>query len=137
MPEPQTLGTYCLQPAKVEPHLLLGVSMAFLRQFATEANATRDTLTVELVQSIRERTAATGTSVAENLVAAAAVSADGRPLGGQATLFVSHAQACSFLKMLDALDHFVRQEGLDLAATFFWCDGLQRPTRPWCARARA
>ena len=47
---------------------------------------------------------------------------DGCPYVAEATLFVSHAQACSFIKLLDAVDAHMGLHKLDRTETYLWLD---------------
>lgn len=46
----------------------------------------------------------------------------GRPIVSSATIFVSHAQSCSFAKLLDAVGAHVRMHRLNPESVFLWLD---------------
>jgi hypothetical protein len=129
-----------------ESHLSLGVSLACLREFARTHGVTEQQTTAGIVALVREETSASRLSFAEQRAAlddAHKLASDGAPAVGRASVFVSHAQACQFLKMLDALDAHVAAYKLPRAGTYFWCvrasAALRRPTRAdaRCGRPRA
>jgi hypothetical protein len=106
--------------ALADSHLALGVSLACLRDFARSADElTATSTTAEMVLRVRQLTQASRRSFAELHVAA--VASDGHPAVGRATVFVSHAQARGFVKLIDALDAFVCVHKLAREDAYFWC----------------
>jgi hypothetical protein len=71
-----------------------------------------------MVAHVREMTAESRLSFAEAHIAHAA--SDGLPAVGRASVFVSHAQARNFEKLLDALDAFVAMHKLERENAYFW-----------------
>lgn len=104
-----------------DSRLLLGVSPAFLRAFAGEHGLTTGQTTYEVAAIVRDLTRKDGRSLAE-LALAAATEAGGRPAVRRATLFVTHAQACSFLKLVDAVEAHLALHVLDPRETYLWID---------------
>jgi len=130
------------------PHLLLGVTPRFLREFAAHLGVSADARTVDVAALVRDMTRASGRSVAESYrrestqttlrrwasKAARGTSrtsdadtlvrtSDGAlSVGGRATLFVSHAQSCSFFKLLDAIDRYLELHAVDPKTTYLWLD---------------
>ena len=101
----------------------LGVSLACLRDFARAHGVTAQQTTAEVVAYVREQTSASRRSFAEQRAEplnGARAASDGAPAVGRATVFVSHAQACRFLKLLDALDAHLTVHKLPHVGTYFW-----------------
>ena len=100
--------------------MLLGVSVRFLKEFARwhRIDAGASSLSVgELVLGV---TSVTRLSVCEQM--RWAVTEDAMPAVGRAAHFVSHAHACSFVKLCDALGAYVAMHALDEASTYLWVD---------------
>lgn len=120
-------------PGMVSQHLLLGVSLAFVREFAMEQCVGPTEPTYAVAAEIRSQTAETGSSIAEQV--SERRTKNGMPAVAQANLFVSHAQSCSFLKMLEAIDAHLELHDLDPATTFLWL-GKRCSLACHCCRAR-
>jgi len=91
-------------PTPMPGHVLLGVSRRFLIRFALQVspNAT----SADVAKQVREQLKYSGTSMAETLQ---------HPDSGRATVFVSHAQKCSFHQLVKALEQ-------TLETDFIWID---------------
>jgi hypothetical protein len=109
-------------------HLGLGVSLACLRDFAREHGVLPSATTVELVHIIQQLTAVSRRSFAEQLAGGDA--SDGYPAVSRACVFVSHAQACNFTKLLSALELYQTLQKLGTGEAYFWC------VAPTLARSR-
>lgn len=109
------------------PHLLLGVSPAYMRAFARRHALGARAPTLALGALARELTADSRRSLAEDARArgetTSSESAPAQPAVGPASVFVSHAQQASFLKLVDAVDAHVAMHALDGATTYCWLDG--------------
>lgn len=101
-------------------HLLLGISLDMLRKFARDHSIGPDMPTREVLHLIEEYTGPEDVSLAE--VYSEEKMDSGAPAVGPASIFVSHAQSCRFLKLLEALEHYVQLNGLSAARTYFWID---------------
>ena len=116
-------------------HLLLGVSLTFLRDLFELLRLEGDEPTLRVSELLRSDPAFSGCSVCERHVHS--VASDGMPAVGMATLFVSHAQSCSFNKLIDALELFLEQGFEQHQPTFLWLDGARwAPARPPSRAAR-
>lgn len=104
------------------PRLLLGVSIAFLRAWSVEVGVGKEEATVE----VSRRLVAPLASLREDRSAVLSLlsrrTPSGAPAVGRATHFVSHAQSCSFMHMLEALESHVALHGLSPSRAFAWLD---------------
>ncbi|KAJ1628003.1 hypothetical protein T492DRAFT_164311 [Pavlovales sp. CCMP2436] len=100
----------------IDDRLLLGVTLCFLRDFC-EAH--------EFMPSDPTRKASNLIDAAKSVCVMQmdARTSDGRGAIGKATHFVSHAQSCSLLKMIDAMEGFLRTNSLSERNTYLWIDG--------------
>lgn len=80
-------------------HLSLGVSLGYLSDLANTLDESITTAEVGLI--VKEKTSSTRISMAESLINFRTK----EPLAGRATVFVSHAQSCSFAKLVRALEN--------------------------------
>jgi len=123
--------------AKIAAHLLLGVSPIYLRAFVAEHRIDRTMPTLALGRLARELTAHSRRSLLEDLVDSRAVlPGTNSPPCSAATVFISHAQSCSFVKLLDAIDAHVTMHALDPRQVFVWLDVFCARSAPR-VRARA
>mmetsp|Transcript_9676 Transcript_9676/g.25040 ORF Transcript_9676/g.25040 Transcript_9676/m.25040 type:complete len:358 (-) Transcript_9676:58-1131(-) len=106
--------------AEIPAHMLLGVSLPYMREFARRHGYDADTPSHLVRELVLELTAPTLRSMAECLVEDR--TKGGLPAVGIATLFVSHAHACSYHRMVDAVEAHFELHELDLARTFVWLD---------------
>mmetsp|Transcript_34617 Transcript_34617/g.81671 ORF Transcript_34617/g.81671 Transcript_34617/m.81671 type:complete len:612 (+) Transcript_34617:397-2232(+) len=99
----------------IDDRLLLGVTLCFLRDFC-EAH--------EFMPSDPTRKASNLIDAAKSVCVMQmdARTSDGRGAIGKATHFVSHAQSCSLLKMIDAMEGFLRTNSLSERNTYLWID---------------
>lgn len=102
--------------SNLQRHLLLGVSPRFLRELCAELGIERDDPTRVLSEKLHALTRESGLSLAE--LRKDETTEDGRPAVAGASLFVCHAQSCSFLKLLDAVDAYLELHGLDAQAAY-------------------
>lgn len=103
------------------PHLLLGVTFTFVREYCEEHHLCAEGITSRDVGArILELTRTTKRSVAE--MCAKKKARTGEPAVGPAEIFVSHAHSCSFVKMLDAVEAYLATHGLDPNTTYLWID---------------
>jgi hypothetical protein len=82
-------------------HLRLGVSLELLAELIEDEGLGPELLTSEVGALVKLRTTATKRSLCEAL--SGQFTSDGKRAVAPATLFVSHAQSCSFVKLLSAL----------------------------------
>ena len=104
---------------QVGAHLLLGISLCALNDFVRVEQVDVELPTVEIVKLVYGLTSSSGLSYAELVVGSTA--SDGSAAAAEATLFVSHAQSCSFDKLVDALEEHLTNAKLQRGDTFFWC----------------
>lgn len=105
-------------------HLLLGITSAAARATARELGMGDNACTADVGAAILKRTASLKRSMAEEIrrtTRSRDKESSHSPIG-KANLFVSHAQGCSFFKMLDAVDSHIETFHLDPAKTFLWLD---------------
>jgi len=108
------------EEAPLAPHLLLGLSPAYLRTFC-EVNGIRSTdATQRIAELMIRRTARSRQSHAEDLAKVDTLTSTGRPAVGPATLFVAHHHGSSFIHMLDAVDAHLERAGADPLNTYLW-----------------
>lgn len=124
----------------VPPHLLLGVSPRFIREFCSALpNVGEQTSSYDICAEVSRVTSSRGCSLAESLCSTRTF--DGRPTVGEANLFISHAHSCSWLKMMRAVDAFIELYGLDPTQTFLCARRARalapRASPPACERVRA
>ncbi|KAG8471000.1 hypothetical protein KFE25_009421 [Diacronema lutheri] len=105
---------------QVGAHLLLGISLCALNDFVRVEQVDVELPTVEIVKLVYGLTSSSGLSYAELVVGSTA--SDGSAAAAEATLFVSHAQSCSFGKLIDALEEHLTNAKLQRGDTFFWLD---------------
>ncbi|KAG8471001.1 hypothetical protein KFE25_009422 [Diacronema lutheri] len=105
---------------QVGAHLLLGISLCALNDFVLAEQVDVELPTVEIVKLVYGLTSSSGLSYAELVVGSTA--SDGSAAAAEATLFVSHAQSCSFDKLVDALEEHLTNAKLQRGDTFFWLD---------------
>jgi len=112
--------------AEVQPgqytHGTLGLAPWALRKFAAGSGITSHMTAADVVPVVDGIVGNADVSLAEHFVSSPLDSS--RLAAAKATVYVSYAQECSFLRLLDALDEYVRAHALDPAATFFWVDVL-------------
>jgi len=101
-------------------HLKHGVSLAFLRAFARILRVADGDSTHVAGVKVLEYTRKSQRSVAE--MHEGDMCLGGIRAVGEATIFFSHAHACSFHQLLDAIECHLAEYGLDPATTFFWLD---------------
>jgi len=107
--------------AQIQTHLTMGVSLTFLRDFVDAASIDAERPTAEVVALVQVLTARSGKSLAELYVNARA--SDGHLAVSEATVFVTHAQACSLAKLIDALDGYLYTNTLPAdKPEYFWID---------------
>lgn len=99
-------------------HLLLGVSLRFLRGFAAAQGLSPTDPTSLVARKVRDLTTHRGESICERCRDAS--TADGHSVVAPANLFVCHAQACSFLKLLDAVDAHLQLHSINPEQTYIW-----------------
>lgn len=102
------------------PRLLLGVSLAFLQEFVAMYVPDESTPSYDIAPKVVALLGGADVSIAERFQHSATT--DGTPVVGRATVFVSHAHACSFARMVDALRLYLEIYKLDPRCTFFWVD---------------
>lgn len=125
VPTPGRIVPTIISPDTVPAHLLLGVSPVFMRAFAIAHGVKSDAKGVDVAELIRNLAQSTGKSICE--MSRDERTADGHPAVGRATLFVSHAQSCTFSKLCDAIDHHCLMHGLVLSSTFVWVRAERSP----------
>jgi hypothetical protein len=103
-------------------YLLLGVSLAFLREFIDEHQIGADRSTVEVAAVARELSKVSAESICE--LQRGRLTKAGEPAVGRATVFMSHAQRCKFTKLCDAIEHYLSLHRLDPASTRIWIDAF-------------
>lgn len=130
---------------ELHAHLQLGVTLPALRAFSEGQGLSGARVsTAEVGARIAEISAPSGRSLCE-LLSETPTDELGAPVQsvGRATLFVSHAQACSWARLLDALGAHLRERGLAEEKTFLWLDlacarahrrRRPRPPQPQCQR---
>jgi len=106
----------------IAPHLLLGVSPAHLRELCVAHNIRAADATQKLADVVIRRTARSRMSLAEDLAKANTLTSIGRPAIAPATLVVVHAHACSFVKLLDAVDAYLTLCKIDPETAYLWVD---------------
>lgn len=102
------------------PHLRLGVTTAFMREFADKYGCDMDTKSFTMRELALRTTTPSMLSLAE--VSVEESSANGYPRVGRASLFVSHAHACSYLRMVDAIEAHLELHGMAKEWTYVWVD---------------
>jgi hypothetical protein len=107
-------------PAGVPPHLFLGVTIAFLREFALRHGITEDAHSHQVRALVQELTAACECSMAELQLKEPVLV--GHPPVGQASLFVSHAHSCVFLRMVAAVEAHLELHEMRKESTYVWID---------------
>lgn len=117
------------EAAKIPPHLLLGISPTYLREFCAAHDIQPGTCTYDVGDIVRAITAEDGHSVAERCIGS--TTADGRAASGRPTLFVSHAQVtlCPPLLLVGC---FLSDCGLGKSRRC--CHNATKPTPPSCTR---
>jgi hypothetical protein len=112
------------KPRADDSHILLGLTVPFVRQWALDHGMVPTDATYRASAIAREigRTSG-GSSVAE--VHARDVSPTaGMPVVAEANVFVSHAQSRPLFTTLDALESWMALHGLDPLTTYCWLDCL-------------
>lgn len=104
------------------PRLLLGVSIAFLRSWSAEVSIRKDETTADVSQRLVAPLGATSEGRSSVFSFLARRTPAGAPAVGRATLFVSHAQQCSFMRLLEALEAHVALHSLNPSQAFAWLD---------------
>lgn len=102
------------------PHLHLGVSLVFLRDFARRYGFAEDASSHAMRELVCAITRSSLRSMAECLIEDRLPG--GEPVVGIATVFVSHAHQCGYRRMLDAVDSYVQMHALDPRCTYVWLD---------------
>mmetsp|Transcript_15300 Transcript_15300/g.44793 ORF Transcript_15300/g.44793 Transcript_15300/m.44793 type:complete len:642 (-) Transcript_15300:991-2916(-) len=103
-------------------HLRLGVTVTFLHEFCARFVPSEATASYEVALKVHALAGASGRSLAEQC--RDTVTADGHAAAGPAVVFVSHAHACSFRRMVDAVDHYMSVHNLNPATTYLWVDSF-------------
>jgi hypothetical protein len=97
-------------------------SLPTLRSGIEDAPAEPDLRSVDISRRVARETLGTGSSLAHAMAIANAKTESGATAVGRATVFVSHAQVCSFGKLLDALDLLCETHNLDPKRELWWLD---------------
>jgi hypothetical protein len=118
---PPRLISTAADGTEVAEHLLLGVSLTALLDFARAMHVEEGCPTMDVVARVRAITSKGGYAFAEMLQQSGKPASDGFPAVDKATVFVSHAQSCSFQKLLDALDSYMRTYNVPAKECYFWC----------------
>lgn len=129
---PSLPGSVC-----VPPHMLLGVTVAFMREFSRRHGFDDKTSTAAVAEvlnglSTRDPSARHSRSACETH--SSAKTADGKRAVGKAGVFVSHAQGACFVKMVAAVELYLEMHSLP-PSTFVWVGTSLRPAAapPWPA----
>ncbi|KAG8459270.1 hypothetical protein KFE25_014115 [Diacronema lutheri] len=102
------------------PHLRLGVTTSFLREYAERLGCDASTKSYTMREMALRATMSSMVSVAE--LSVEETSSDGYPRVGKASLFISHAHACNYLRMVDAIEAYLELHGLSKEWTYVWVD---------------
>jgi len=98
--------------------LRLGVSIHVLHELISQL-AIEDTHSTSDVSHMLRQHYLPSSALTEQL---ADISVQGQPATSDATLFVSHAQSCTFVKLLAAVEAHVSMHKLDVSKTYLWLD---------------
>lgn len=104
----------------VSSRLLLGVTVAFMREYAQMAGCPPDCTTQDVHARVHNTAGTTLRSIAE--LSQEHRTADGHPSVGRAHMFVSHAHSRRWDRMLDAVSTYIQLCGLQERSTYVWFD---------------
>lgn len=104
--------------------LLKGVSLRFLREFAT----TQSVRSIETMGQVRERVRKLLPQGAQGPYTEERDSTrDHKPLVDRANVFVCHTHSTTLKRMVEALDFYLHTHALDKERTYFWIDVFSAP----------
>lgn len=102
-------------------HLLLGVSVSFLRAFVVDHGIKPTDSTADVAAIVAKLTNGGEMALVEHC-RRNSTGPPGVPAVARATHFVSHAQSCSFTDLVDAVGRHAVEQGLADDDAFFWID---------------